>query len=262
MNIRYLTPLLAVLLILPLLAGNSQDSGRTYFNVNKASVNLAGEGYDSDGAGTSVWNEDGTGFFRLEVPDFCTITSVYSDDGMFFGIDWTAAGSGALTTVEVDDPITGDGTVINPIGIDIGTGLSVIAGELVNTVTDTDTDTDNETITFDDVTPAVAGTLAAAKVVTSHCIPLSGTATYIGIYVSKWVPADATDTITATLFVDGITTGHDFSTTDGAAGSYGAVISHPLVQGHYCDIRIQITTARGNPDEIEINSAICNVQIL
>jgi hypothetical protein len=110
-------------------ASNSQGDGRSYFNVDQASVNISGEGYNEDGLGTP-FNYDGTGFFRQEFPAFCTVESVYTNDGIWFRINWTnGSGSGSTTVVTVE-PLTGDGTSTAPIDINIGTGFTVTGGAL------------------------------------------------------------------------------------------------------------------------------------
>lgn len=61
----------------------SQDDGRTYYNIAQGSVNEIGSGYDTDGAGTPT-NEDGTGFYRIEVPVGAISAVTYTDDGIWF----------------------------------------------------------------------------------------------------------------------------------------------------------------------------------
>lgn len=77
-------------------ASNSQGDGRSYFNVNQASVNEVGSGYGSAGTSTP-FNEDGTGFFRIEVPVGAITDSAYTDDGIWFEL------GGVLTTANLPD---------------------------------------------------------------------------------------------------------------------------------------------------------------
>ena len=250
---KILTLILLMLIPLTAWAANSQDDGRSHFSVDQASVNIKGAGYDSDGLGTP-FSFDGTGFLRMEFPTFCTITSVYTDDGLFYGIDWTSGGMGALTVVETDVPIIGNGTVGNPLGLDYGVGLSVVTGELVNTVTDTDTAT--FVISWDDVTALQVETIPVdfIPLVGNHCIAATSTANYIGVYISDWTPAEATDVLTIQLWVDGAYTGDYFTTNAGVAGAYGGTINEPLEQEQYCVLKAKITTANGLGDDIKIQT--------
>jgi hypothetical protein len=123
--------------------------------------------------------------------------------------------------------------------------------------------TDNEMICWDDITATVIG-LVDTPIVSPHCIPLTGNATYTGIYISRWIPDLANiDTITITLYVDGIAT-DTWTTAAGVAGSYGAPVAPAIIaltQGHYCQIWVQITGLVGLVDTIWVQSATCNVEI-
>lgn len=131
-----------ILLAFFVLASNSQDDGRTFFSLDQGSVNLAGDGYDSDGTGTP-WNYDGTGFFRIEVPSWCTITSVYTDDGVFFGISWDRATVATTekainyTVVQGDDAvfITDTATITLPTAVGIPGKIYILKNTGVGTVT-------------------------------------------------------------------------------------------------------------------------------
>jgi len=108
---KTILPLIAVLAALVLMAGNAQDEGRTYFNVNMASINEVGSGYDSDGEGTSVYNSDGTGFLRIELPVGAIANSVYTDDGMFYSLTGVAVEGitnydSVVTTTTMDETET------------------------------------------------------------------------------------------------------------------------------------------------------------
>ena len=124
---RTILPLIAVLIALALVAGNAQDDGRTFFNVNMASINEVGSGYDSDGAGTSVFNSDGTGFLRIELPVGAIANSAYTDDGMFYSLSIAVEGVSVFDTAATSTAITEDQGVL--AGTTSTTGITLTLPE-------------------------------------------------------------------------------------------------------------------------------------
>ena len=147
-------------------ATNQQDDGRTYFTIDQASLNNTTSGYNGDGLGTP-FNYDGTGFLRIEVPDFVTLSSTYTDDGLWYELAWTNGGGGGISSVWVSEPIDGDGTVGDPLDLliktggaitDSGTGISVVPGEIDVTQTlNYVADLWSRDVVKSEVSPATAG---------------------------------------------------------------------------------------------------------
>ena len=89
-------------------------------------------------------------------------------------------------------------------------------------------------------------------------VSLSGTADYMAVWVETWTPVDASDTITITLYYDGVAK-DTITSNAGSAGVVGGAIDEDISQGHYVEIYGQITSVNGGKDTIEIQSAIINV---
>ena len=123
-----------------------------------------------------------------------------------------------------------------------------------------DTDTDNMAICWDDNDPLAVQQMIALPVVGPHCVPLSGTANYTGIYVSAWTVVDAADEMTVALCVDAVVK-DTWTTSGGNADAYGGTVDEALTQGTQCSIRVWVTTVNGGADTIEVQNAICNVEI-
>ena len=96
---------------------NQQDDGRTYHNVNKASVNEYGSGYGNLGTGIPI-NYDGTGFEHIEVPPNAITDVAYTDDGIYYYL-------GGLATVIPYRSVSVTGPVTVDDGIIAGTSGSV-----------------------------------------------------------------------------------------------------------------------------------------
>ena len=145
-------------------------------------------------------------------------------------------------------------------GAQTASGAYILAWQ--NIPVDTDTDTNTYALTWDDLTPVTLNIAAYQGVTWPMPITATGTAIWTGVYISTWTPDFANiDTVTVTLYVDGVAK-DSWTTAAGAAGSYGGVVSEALVQGHYCEIKAQITTRVVGTDLINIGSSACNVQVL
>jgi hypothetical protein len=95
---------------------NQQDDGRTFFNIDQASVNEIGSGYDDDGLGTPT-NLDGTGFLRIEVPVGAITDIEYTDAGIWYEL-------GGIATVIPYRPVNATGPILVGDGIVAGTSGS------------------------------------------------------------------------------------------------------------------------------------------
>jgi hypothetical protein len=131
------------ILCLPLWAANTQNDGRTYFTINQGSVNEIGSGYDSDGAGTSVYNFDGTGFYRMEFPVGAISNSAYTDDGIWFELGGLSTGGGGTQDLWLN--VAGDTGLItatsptDTLNVVGGTGLTTAVTGTTVTLTNTGT---------------------------------------------------------------------------------------------------------------------------
>ena len=123
-----------------------------------------------------------------------------------------------------------------------------------------DTDTDFEVICMGNSSATTISDLIPTTIAYPSCVPYTGMAKYTGVYVAVWTPSGGTDTVTFTLYVDGVAK-DSWTSNAGAANSYGGAVDEALTQGHYVEIRAQVTTLVDALDNIRANSCVINVQI-
>lgn len=92
-------------------------------------------------------------------------------------------------------------------------------------------------------------------------IPKTGTVTYMAIHFSEWAPASGTDTVSVYLYVSGVLK-HTFTTVLGTSGSVGEVISVPVTEGQYLEVKAKITTIVGETDYVRAISSCVNIQAI
>jgi hypothetical protein len=220
--------------------------------------------------GDFVLGNIGTGDYYLQGDALAKCVSVVATEGFYLGDAdsvtpiYLPDGSGNYAKL-ITQALSGDLTWQLPSSYAPGAGNYAIGdtdadGALEHILIPSDTDTDNYALCWDDNDPAAVGAGAAVAIVGPHCIPLSGTATYMGVYISGWVPAAGNDTITVTLWTNGGGT-DTWTDNSGTAGAVGGAVSEALTQGQTVQVKAQITTVVGAPDTIEIQTATINVEV-
>jgi len=187
------------------------------------------------------------GILQVGTTDTSGTLALFDGSANRITIDVPAIGANWALTLPINDGAIGDFLQTDGNG---------------NTVWTVPTDTDKEVLCWTALDGTLITQVAPTVIVCPQTVPTTGLATYTTVYINDWTDDFGnTDTITITLYVDGVA--KDTWTTDaGAAGSYGGAVSETLTRDQTVEIRVQTTTVVTGVDTITIQSANCEVTIV